>query len=119
MNYVNGLTNIPVFFAELLGDILKEAPKKTDSLDSIIVVDNVPMVGPDRLEKLKNVIRKIFNKFGKVVSEFYPEEDGQTKGCVFIFFLFLTRLISLFYLVFCLKTNLFTQSFANCLKVNE
>ena len=87
MNYVNGLTNIPVFFAELLGDILKEAPKKTDSLDSIIVVDNVPMVGPDRLEKLKNVIRKIFNKFGKVVSEFYPEEDGQTKGCVFYIFL--------------------------------
>eukprot|EP00795_Rhopilema_esculentum_P009002 gene9002-16644_t len=42
------------------------------------------MVGPDRLEKLKNVIRKIFNKFGKVVSEFYPEEDGQTKGFIFL-----------------------------------
>lgn len=67
-------------FSELVGDVLKEAPKKTDGLESIIVVDNVPVVGPDRLEKLKNVIRKIFTKIGKVVSEYYPEENEQTKG---------------------------------------
>ena len=66
--------------AELVGDVLREAPKKTDSLDSIVVVDNVPVVGPDRLDKLKNVIRKIFTKIGQVVSEYYPEENGQTKG---------------------------------------
>ena len=72
--------SIPLIISELVGDVLKEAPKKTDSLDSLIVVDNVPVVGPDRLEKLKNVIRKIFSKIGKVVSEYYPEENGQTKG---------------------------------------
>jgi len=71
---------------ELIGDVIREAPKKTDSLDSIIVVDNVPIVGPDRLDKLKNVIRKIFTKIGKVVSEYYPEEDGQTKGYIFLEF---------------------------------
>ena len=65
---------------ELLGDILKEAPTESGSLDSIIVVDNVPVVGPERLEKLKNVIRKVFSKFGKIITEFYPEENGQTKG---------------------------------------
>ena len=65
---------------ELVGDVLREAPRKTDSLDSIIVVDNVPIVGPDRLDKLKNVIRKIFTKIGKIISEYYPEENGQTKG---------------------------------------
>ena len=65
---------------ELIGDVLKEEPKKLDGLDSIVIVDNVPAVGPDRLEKLKNVIRKIFTKFGKIVSEFYPEEEGSTKG---------------------------------------
>ena len=59
---------------------MKEEPKKLDGLDSIVIVDNVPAVGPDRLEKLKNVIRKIFTKFGKIVSEFYPEEEGSTKG---------------------------------------
>lgn len=46
----------------------------------MVVVDNVPQVGPDRLEKLKNVIHKIFTKFGKITTEFYPEADGMTKG---------------------------------------
>jgi translation initiation factor 3 subunit B len=46
----------------------------------VIVVDNVPQVGPDRLEKLKNVIHKIFSKFGKIINDYYPEEDGKTKG---------------------------------------
>ena len=64
----------------MVGDILKEKPKKSDGLDSIIIVDNVPVVGQERLEKLKNVIRKIFSKFGKIISEYYPEEDGSTKG---------------------------------------
>nr|2KRB_A Chain A, Eukaryotic translation initiation factor 3 subunit B [Homo sapiens] len=52
--------------------------------DSVIVVDNVPQVGPDRLEKLKNVIHKIFSKFGKITNDFYPEEDGKTKGYIFL-----------------------------------
>uniref|UniRef100_A0AAZ3SXJ9 Eukaryotic translation initiation factor 3 subunit B n=1 Tax=Oncorhynchus tshawytscha TaxID=74940 RepID=A0AAZ3SXJ9_ONCTS len=40
--------------------------------DSVVVVDNVPQVGPERLEKLKNVIHKIPSKFGKITNEFYP-----------------------------------------------
>lgn len=76
----------PVWFtyvllsAELLGDVLREKPQEADGIDSVIVVDNVPQVGPDRLEKLKNVIHKIFSKFGKITNEFYPEADGKTKG---------------------------------------
>lgn len=66
--------------AELLGDILREQPQEADGIDSVVVVDNVPQVGPDRLEKLKNVIHKIFSKFGKITNEFYPEADGKTKG---------------------------------------
>jgi translation initiation factor 3 subunit B len=35
----------------------------------------------DRLDKLKNVIRKIMGKFGTIVGEYYPaDENGQTKG---------------------------------------
>uniref|UniRef100_A0A8B9KCC8 Eukaryotic translation initiation factor 3 subunit B n=1 Tax=Astyanax mexicanus TaxID=7994 RepID=A0A8B9KCC8_ASTMX len=70
--------------SELLGDILREKPQEADGIDSVIVVDNVPQVGPDRLEKLKNVIHKIFSKFGKITNEFYPEADGKTKGYIFL-----------------------------------
>lgn len=67
---------------ELLEDVLRERPLEADGIDSVIVVDNVPQVGPERLEKLKNVIHKIFSKFGKITNEFYPEADGKTKGSV-------------------------------------
>ncbi|XP_072240860.1 eukaryotic translation initiation factor 3 subunit B isoform X2 [Leuresthes tenuis] len=69
---------------ELLGDILREKPQEADGIDSMVVVDNVPQVGPERLEKLKNVIHKIFSKFGKITTEFYPEADGMTKGYIFL-----------------------------------
>ncbi|MEQ2181025.1 translation initiation factor eIF-3b like protein [Goodea atripinnis] len=65
---------------ELLEDILREKPQEADGIDSVIVVDNVPQVGPERLDKLKNVIHKIFSKFGRITTEFYPDADGMTKG---------------------------------------
>ncbi|KAI0236576.1 Eukaryotic translation initiation factor 3 subunit B [Lamellibrachia satsuma] len=69
---------------ELLGDLLRNKPKETDGIDNVIVVDNVPQVGPERLEKLQNVIRKIFSKFGEIKTEFYPDADGKTKGYIFL-----------------------------------
>ncbi|XP_034087242.1 eukaryotic translation initiation factor 3, subunit Ba [Gymnodraco acuticeps] len=69
---------------ELMEDILKEKPLEADGIDSVVVVDNVPQVGAERLEKLKNVIHKIFSKFGKIAAEFYPEGDGLTKGYIFL-----------------------------------
>ena len=71
-----------MLLSELLGDLLKKKPKETDGIDSVIVVDNVPVVGEDRLEKLQNVIRKIFSKFGKIQTEYFPQENGKTKGFV-------------------------------------
>ena len=68
------------FSSDLLGDILEKQPVLEDDIDTLIVVDNVPIVGEDRMEKLKNVIRKVFSKFGKIVNEYYPEENGKTKG---------------------------------------
>uniref|UniRef100_A0A4W3JH05 Eukaryotic translation initiation factor 3 subunit B n=1 Tax=Callorhinchus milii TaxID=7868 RepID=A0A4W3JH05_CALMI len=82
------LVTLVIFFSfvfiELLGDILKDQPLEADGIDSVIVVDNVPEVGPDRVEKLRNVIQKIFSKFGKITNEFYPEADGKTKGYIFL-----------------------------------
>ena len=72
-----------VSFLELLGDILKDTPVQDTSLSNIIVVDNAPKVGPDRLERLKSVLNKIFTKFGTIVTEYYPIDDkGIFKGYI-------------------------------------
>ncbi|XP_030751724.1 eukaryotic translation initiation factor 3 subunit B [Sitophilus oryzae] len=71
--------------SELLKDILKQKPKETDGYESVIVVDGVPQVGPNRIEKLKSVINKVFGKFGKIVNEYYPlKADESTKGYIFL-----------------------------------
>ncbi|XP_071954537.1 eukaryotic translation initiation factor 3 subunit B-like [Antedon mediterranea] len=69
---------------ELLADLLKDKPKEADGIDSVVVIDNVPSVGPERLEKLKNVINKIFSKFGQIVSDHYPLDNGKTMGYIFL-----------------------------------
>ena len=77
------LVFVEMFFCniDLLGDILAEKPVEASGTECIIVVDNVPAIGQDRVEKLKNVIRKVFSKFGKIVTENYPtDENGITKG---------------------------------------
>jgi hypothetical protein len=66
---------------------VRHKPAMAEGIDNIIVVDNVPLVGEDRLPKLKDVIRRaLLQKFGKVVSEHYAlhGEGGQTmtKGLV-------------------------------------
>lgn len=72
---------------ELMPDIMKMKPKESDGVDSVIIVDGVPVVGTDRLEKLKNVIRKTYSKFGKLVNEHYPlDSEGKTKGYIFLEF---------------------------------
>ena len=64
-----------------MGDLIRQRPKETDGVESIVVVDNVPQVGPERLEKLQNVLRKLFLKFGTITNEYYPlTGDGCTKG---------------------------------------
>ena len=70
-----------LLLADLLGDLLKQKPRETDGVESVIVVDGVPQVGPERIEKLTTVINKIFSKFGTIVNDYYPtNENGQTKG---------------------------------------
>lgn len=73
------------FVVELLPDVLARKPKETDGFESVIIVDGIPEVGTDRLEKLKGVIEKIFSKFGTIVSDYYPKNDqGVTKGYVYL-----------------------------------
>jgi len=73
--------------AELMPDVLKQKPKESDGVDSVIVVDGIPVVDAAKQEKLKAVIRKIYQKYGKIVTEHYPMADStQTKGYMFLEF---------------------------------
>jgi translation initiation factor 3 subunit B len=70
---------------DLMPDLMQVMPKESDGVDSVVVVDGVPVVGAERVEKLKSVIRKIFAKFGSVVNEHYPlDEENKSKGYIFL-----------------------------------
>jgi translation initiation factor 3 subunit B len=66
----------------LLPHLYCKKPREQEGYDSVIVVDNIPVVGADRIKKLKTVLTKIFSEYGKFVGEpFYPvDENGSTKG---------------------------------------
>jgi translation initiation factor 3 subunit B len=72
---------------ELMPEIMRAKPKESDGVDSVIVIDNVPEVEGARVDKLKNVVRKIYSKFGKLMNEHYPlDDEGKTKGYIFLEF---------------------------------
>ena len=75
-----GFNFVSKIFSELLPDILEKQPKEADGIDAVIIVDNVPIVGPERINKLRTVIKKIFSKFGPIHSDYYPDKDGTTLG---------------------------------------
>ncbi len=52
----------------LMPDLLRQRPKESDGVDNVILVDGIPAVGAERLEKLKSVLRKIFSKVNIFVS---------------------------------------------------
>ena len=64
-----------------MADLLSKRPAEDKSLDNVVVVDNAPQVGPDRMNKLKTVLKKVFGRFGTILTEYYPvDEDGMFKG---------------------------------------
>ncbi|XP_012282940.1 eukaryotic translation initiation factor 3 subunit B isoform X2 [Orussus abietinus] len=70
---------------ELLSDLMSQKPSEADGVEAVIVVDGVPQVEPQRLEKLQAVINKVFGKFGTIVNKYYPtNENNITKGYIFL-----------------------------------
>lgn len=54
-------------------------------MENVVVVDNIPKVGPTRQDKLNSIIRKIFSTCGTIVNVEYPkDEEGNTKGFAFL-----------------------------------
>ncbi|CAF1610975.1 unnamed protein product, partial [Didymodactylos carnosus] len=72
---------------KLCPDLFLEKPQKHESLNNIIIIDNLPRVDTAKLEKLKVVVAKVYNKFGPIKNEYYPiDEEGKTKGYGFFEF---------------------------------
>lgn len=64
-------------------ELMRKKPTQDESFDSVVVVDRIPQVGPDRLEKLKIVLQKIFGKYKMVDEPYYPLDEKQhTKGYI-------------------------------------
>ena len=66
---------------ELLPDLMAKEPRLEESMEKVIVVDNIPKVGTDKKDKLKKVLQTLLTNYGKIINEFYPEGDnGVLKG---------------------------------------
>jgi translation initiation factor 3 subunit B len=71
----------------LCPEIAAERPQEYESLNNIIVIDNLPKVDQERLKKLKGALAKVYNKYGEYRKEYYPvDEEGNTKGYGFFEF---------------------------------
>lgn len=67
--------------------VLGEEPVTLDTgFSNFIVVDNLPIVGPEKYKKLLGVINKIYSQIGEIVEIELPMEGNQTKGFAFVEF---------------------------------
>lgn len=70
---------------ELVGDVLRRKPSLSEYDQCCVMVFGIPVVGEDRLPKLKNVLGKLFERINPQFNALYPTDDaGLTKGYCFI-----------------------------------
>ncbi|GMT14482.1 hypothetical protein PFISCL1PPCAC_5779, partial [Pristionchus fissidentatus] len=70
---------------ELVGDVLKQQPFIREYENNAILVFGLPAVGPERLGKLKNVLKKIFDNVNSGNNFEVPVDDaGATRGVCFV-----------------------------------
>ena len=55
---------------------MSKEPRLEISTEKIIVIDNIPKVGVDKKDKLKRILQNLLNNYGKIVNEYYPEDEG-------------------------------------------
>ena len=60
---------------------MAKEPRLEISTEKAIVIDNIPKVGTDKKDKLKNILTKLITNYGKIINEYYPEgESGLLQG---------------------------------------
>uniref|UniRef100_A0A915A0W3 Eukaryotic translation initiation factor 3 subunit B n=1 Tax=Parascaris univalens TaxID=6257 RepID=A0A915A0W3_PARUN len=70
---------------ELVGDVLRKKPQESVYELCCVIVCGIPVVGEDRLPKLKAVLGKLFARIHTQYKDNYPlESDGKTKGYCFL-----------------------------------
>jgi len=70
---------------DLLPELMSKEPRLEISTEKVIVIDNIPKVGTDKKDKLKNILTKLLVQFGKIINEYYAESDnGMLQGYVFV-----------------------------------
>jgi len=71
---------------ELVPDILSQKPKDSDVSQAVVIVDGLPEVGIEKLDKLQNHIKKLFKDCqGGVISANFPvNANNKTKGFALI-----------------------------------
>eukprot|EP01120_Amphizonella_sp_Union-15-10_P013936 TRINITY_DN6582_c0_g1_i1.p1 TRINITY_DN6582_c0_g1~~TRINITY_DN6582_c0_g1_i1.p1 ORF type:complete len:668 (+),score=165.09 TRINITY_DN6582_c0_g1_i1:58-2061(+) len=57
-----------------------------EGFNHIIVVDNIPIVAPDKYKRLMEIIEPFYSQIGTIRDIVMPKEDGKTKGYCFIEF---------------------------------
>lgn len=70
-DYVDKITD-----EELLPQLMASEPRLDESAEKMVVIDNIPKVGQDKMAKLKTILANTLSKFGKVTSEYYPEDEN-------------------------------------------
>jgi translation initiation factor 3 subunit B len=55
---------------------MSKEPRLEISTEKIIVIDNIPKAGLDKKDKLKRILQNLFTTYGKLVNEYYPEDDS-------------------------------------------
>jgi len=66
---------------DILSDLLAQKPKESDVTQFVVIVDGLPTVEPDRLEKLTKLMKKLFKDYGNgtgIISIDFPTNANQT-----------------------------------------
>ncbi|EYC17469.1 hypothetical protein Y032_0030g2068 [Ancylostoma ceylanicum] len=72
---------------DLVMDVLRQQPSKDEYEEACLMIFGIPVVGPERVGKLRTVLTKVFTNVEPDHKAHFPlTEDGGSKGCVFIEF---------------------------------
>ena len=58
-------------------ELMAQEPRLDVAVEKVIVIDNIPKVGTDKKDKLKKILSNLLANSGKIINEFYPEEENE------------------------------------------
>ncbi|VDL73112.1 unnamed protein product [Nippostrongylus brasiliensis] len=81
------VTCLPCTISDLVMDVLRQKPTMDEYEECCLIIFGLPVVGAERVAKLRSVLSKVFTNVEPEHKAFFPlTEEGGSKGCVFIEF---------------------------------